>query len=367
MKKILIITITLSIAYTCNTDKKAKLEKLKADYQKIGEQIKTLEKELNLTDTVSTNAIPVQYKVMMPDTFKTYIEVQGSIDAEDNIIVTSKTVGVIKNILVKEGEAVHKGQILAQLDAGALEQTLKEMETTYEFLSELYDKQKCLWEQKIGSEVQYLTAKNNKESMEIRIKSMKEQLDMYNIVSPIDGNIEEVNIKVGQNMAPGLIAFRIVNFSRAKVVAEVSDAHAASIKKGNPVDIYFPNEQITIKGRIDFASKFINPINRNFKVESYISNKNIELRANMVVLMRIQNYFNPQAYTLPANVVLTENNKNYVWIAKDYGNQYKAEKVEVKIGKSYNATVEILSGLKNGDKVLTSNIHNLRNGDILKL
>lgn len=367
MKKIFIIPVVLFIVYACNSDKKTKLEKLKTDYQKMGEQIKALEKELNLTDTVLTNALPVQYKVIMPDTFKTYIEVQGSIDAEDNIIATSKTVGVISNVLVKEGESVHKGQLLAKLDAGAIEQTLKEMQTTYEFISELYDKQKRLWEQKIGSEVQYLTAKNNKESMEIRIKSMKEQLDMYNIVSPIDGNIEEVNIKVGQNMAPGLIAFRIVNFSRAKVVAEVSDAYAASIKKGNPVDVYFHNEQITVKGKIDFASKFINPTNRNFKVETYISNKNIELRANMVVLMRIINYSNPHAYTLPANVVLTENNKNYVWIAKSYGNQYKAEKVEVKIGKSYNATVEILSGLNNGDKVLTSNIYNLRNGDIVKL
>lgn len=367
MKKIFIISVVLFIAYACNSDKQAKLEKLKAEYQKIGEQIKALEKELNFKDSLLINAIPVQYKVMIPDTFKTYIEVQGSIDAEENIIATSKTIGVISNVLVKEGESVRKGQLLAKLDAGAVEQTLKEMQTTYEFITELFEKQKRLWEQKIGSEVQYLTAKNNKESMEIRIKSMKEQLDMYNIVSPIDGTIEEVNVKVGQNMAPGLVAFRIVNFARAKAVAEVSDAYAASIKKGNQVDVYFPNEQISIKGKLDFASKFINPTNRNFKVETYISNKNIELRANMVVLMRIINYLNPQALTLPANVVLTENNKNYVWIAKPHGNQYKAEKVEVKIGKTYNATVEILSGLKNGDKALISNVYNLRNGDIVKL
>jgi len=367
MKKIFVIPVVLFVVFACSSDKKAKLEKLKADYQKMGEEIKSLEKELNISDTVLTTALPTQYKEMVPDTFKSYIEVQGSIDGEDNIIVTSKTVGVISNVLVKEGESVHKGQLLAQLDAGALEQTLKEMQTTYEFLSDLFDKQKRLWEQKIGSEVQYLTAKNNKESMEMRMKSMKEQLDMYNIVSPIDGTIEESSIKVGQNMAPGLIAFRIVNFARAKVVAEVSDAYAASIKKGNDVDVYFPNEQITIKGKLDFASKFINPTNRNFKVETYISNKNIEFRANMVVLMRIINYSNPHAYALPANIVLNENSKNYVWIAKPKGNQFEAEKIEVKIGKTYNASVEILGGLNNGDKVLTSNVFNLRNGDVVKL
>ncbi|MGQ9846372.1 MAG: efflux RND transporter periplasmic adaptor subunit [Bacteroidales bacterium] len=367
MKKLFIIPIVLFIVYACNSDKKAKLEKLKLDYQKLGEEIKSLEKELNVKDTVMTNVLPAQYKEMVPDTFKTYVEVQGSIDGEDNIIVTSKTVGVISKVLVKEGEAVHKGQLLAQLDAGALEQTLKEMQTSYEFLSDLFDKQKRLWEQKIGSEVQYLTAKNNKESMEIRIKSLREQLDMYNITSPIDGTVEEVAIKVGQNMAPGLIAFRIVNFAKVKVVAEVSDAYAASIKKGNDVEVYFPNEQITIKGKLDFASKFINPTNRNFKVETYISNKNIEFRANMVVLLRIINYSNPHAYILPVNVVLNENGKNYVWVAKPKGNQFEAQKVEVKTGKTYNANVEILEGLNTGDKVLTSNIFNLRNGDIVKL
>lgn len=367
MKKIFFIPVVLFIVYACNSDKKTKLEKLKAEYKKMGEQIQALEKELNFTDTLLANALPVQYKVMRPDTFKTYVEVQGTIDAEDNVIATSKTVGVIREILVKEGETVHKGQLLAKIEAGAIEQTLKEMQTTYEFISELFDKQKRLWEQKIGSEVQYLTAKNNKESMEFRIKSMKEQLDMYNITSPIDGTIEEINVKVGQNMAPGIVAFRIVNFAKTKVVAEVSDAYAASIKKGNSVEIYFPNDQITIKGKLDFVSKFINPTNRNFKVETYISNKNIELRANMVVLMRIINYFNPQAYTLPANVILTENNKHFVWIATTKGNQHLAQKTEVKIGKIYNATVEILSGLKNGEKVLTSNIYNLRDGDIVKL
>lgn len=367
MKKMFITSLVLFLVFACSSDKKAKLEKLKSEYQKIGKEIELLEKELNITDTVSISPLITQYKEVVPDTFNTYIEVQGSIDGEDNVIVTSKTVGVVSNVLVEEGEFVRKGQLLAQLDAGAIEQTLKEMESTYEFLSELYDKQKRLWEQKIGSEVQYLTAKNNKENMELRIKTMKEQLNMYNIVSPIDGTIEECSIKVGQNMAPGLIAFRIVNFARAKVVAEVSDAYASSVKKGNKVEIYFPNEQVTLKGKLEFVSKFINPLNRNFKVITYLSkNKNIEFRANTVVIMRILNYSNPNAFILPANVVLSDNNKNYVWIAKPKGNYFEAKKVEVKVGKTYNATVEILSGLSKGDKVLTSNIFNLRNGDIVK-
>jgi RND family efflux transporter MFP subunit len=366
MKKILFISGIMLLSFACQNDKQAKLEKLRAEYQKIGEEIKLLEKELGVKDTFS-NAILVQVEEMKPDTFNTYIEVQGSIDGEDNIIVTSKTVGVISNVLAKEGETVKKGQLLAKIDAGALEQTLKEMQTTYEFLSELYEKQKRLWEQKIGSEVQYLTAKNNKESMEMRIKSMKEQLDMYNIYSPIDGTIEENLIKIGQNIAPGLIAFRIVNFSKAKVVAEVSDAYAASIKKGNDVIVYFPNEQISIKSKIDFASKYINPTNRNFKIETYISNKNIEFRANMVVLLRVINYSNPNTFILPANVVINENNKSYVWVAQKNGNQYKANKIEIKTGKNYNANVEIVSGLQQGDKVIVSNHFSLRNGDVVKL
>jgi RND family efflux transporter MFP subunit len=352
---------------SCKSDKQAKLQQLKQEYEKTGENIKSLEKELNIKDTTSLNSQKVQYLVVKPDTFCTSIEVQGNIDGEENVVATSKTVGVVTQVFVKEGDSVKKGQILAQMDAGVIEQTLKELQTSYDFLNDLYVKQKKLWDQKIGSEVQFLSAKNNKDGLEMRIKTMKEQLDMYKIASPIDGTIEEVDVKVGQSLAPGLTVFRIVNFSKVKVVADISESYSGTIRKGDKVIIHFPNDNIDLNSTISFSSRYINPANRYFRVESYINSHPIEFRANMVATLNIINYTNPKAIIMPVNIVLEDKNEPYVFIAKEENGVFHVEKTTVKTGKNFNARVEILSGLKPGDKVISSNLFNLRNGDVVNL
>jgi RND family efflux transporter MFP subunit len=359
-----VVTIT-----ACKEDKKAKLQKMKSEYEQLGNEIRAFEKEMLQEGIVPDSLVQTKlsYIEIKKTTFNHFIEVQGKIDGEENVIATSKALGVITRINVKEGDNVQKGQVLAELDAGILYQTLEEIKTQLAFATDLYEKQKALWDQKIGSEVQYLSAKNNKESMENRSKTMNEQIEMYKIVAPISGTIEEAPLKIGQSMAPGMIAFRVINFSRVKVISEVSESYAARIKKGNSVKVNFPDANKEIEAKIDFTSRFINPINRTFTIESYLKPGEIEYRANMIAVLNILDYTNPEAIVIPVNFIQNDSKTQFVWVAEKQGNKYAAKKRIISQGQSYNGLTEITSGLSEGDRILTSSLFNIQENEIIAL
>jgi len=347
----------------CKEDKLAKLNKLKSDYEKLGNEIKSLESELKVnSDTSKLNSSKISSITAKKTCFKHYIEVQGKIDGAENVIATSKTIGIVTKVFVKEGDNVKQGQVLAELDAQVMQQTLEELNTSLSFVKELYEKQKALWDQKIGSEVQYLTAKNNYESLQKRINTIKEQTDMYKIVSPINGTIEEAPIKIGQSMAPGLVAFRVINFSTVKVVSEVSESYATNIKKNNEVIISFPDIYKDFDAKIDFTSRFINPINRTFQIESYLKQSDIEYRANMISMMKILDYKNDNAIVVPVNLIQNDSKGQFVWTALKQGTNFVASKKFITQGKNYNGLSEITSGINEGDILLTSNLYDLQEG-----
>ena len=239
---VIVLTCVLLLTSCGSKDKNTELKKLKSEYEALGNKIKTLEGEVSKGATSANERIvQVSSNEIKLKPFNHYLEVQGKVDGEENVTVTSKTLGVITGIFVKEGDAVKKGQLLAQLDNAILKQTLEELKTTQSYINDLYEKQKKLWDQKIGSEIQFLTAKNNKESMDNKIKTLGEQIDLYNIISPINGTIEEIPIKLGQSLAPGLTAFRVVNFSTVKIVAEVAESYTSRIHMGDEVYISFPD------------------------------------------------------------------------------------------------------------------------------
>jgi len=368
MKKLvnLLMIAAIIITVSCGDDT-AKLEKMKTEYEKLGNDIRALEATLSGQDTLTVSGRNVTTLTAKRDTFKTFVEIQGSVDGEENVVATPKTLGVVTHIYIKQGDLVRKGQILAQLDASVLEQTMKEVTTSYEFINDLYERQKSLWDQKIGSEVQYLSAKNNKESLELKIKTLNEQLELYKVTSPIDGSVEDLAIKVGQSVAPGVPAFRVVNFSRVKIVADVSEAYSGTIRKGDAVILHFMTDNIDFRGTIAFASRFINPVNRTFRIESYIDPKLLEFRANMIALVRIQNYINPQAYAVPVNVVLKDRDEPYIYVAVKSGNNFQAVKKQVKTGRTYNGKIEIAEGLSEGDVVITSGLYSMKAGDVIAL
>ncbi|OFX51646.1 MAG: hypothetical protein A2046_09810 [Bacteroidetes bacterium GWA2_30_7] len=368
MKSVFSIIILVIFFVSCkNADKKVELEGLKKQYEELSEKIKTLEEEIAKTDSnVVQNSKFVQVNEVKTQKFEHYIEVQGKVDGDKNVAVNAQSMGVISDIFVKEGDEVSEGQVLAQIDASVLEQGIKELEASMSFVDTLYQKQKRLWEQKIGSEVQYLTAKNNKESLEKKRKTLLEQFEMSKIKSPISGTIEEIPIKIGQSIAPGFPAFRIVNFSTVKVYADVAESYSSKIKKGNNVNIFFPDFNEELSANIDFASKYISPINRTFQVEVRLTEtKDIDFRANMIAVIKINDYRSDSAVVVPINLVQKSMNSTYVFLAYNDGNNIIAKKCDVEIGFIYNGLAEIKKGLKAGDKIITSGYQDLMEGQVV--
>lgn len=367
MKKITIVFVALVVLASCSSgDKKAKLEKLKKQKSELELQIKMLETELAGTDSSKTTRM-VNVAELMPTEFNHYIELQGKVDGEENVIATSKGAGVITNIFVKEGQSVKKGQILAELDMQVLKQSAAELKAQLDFATNLYNKQKALWDQKIGSEVQYLSAKNQKESLENRMATLNDQIDLMRIKSPINGTIEEIPVKIGQSIAPGMIAFRVVNFSQVKVLVDVSETYASKVRNGDEAVVAFPDFNEEVKAKVTFASRFINPSNRSFQVEIRLNPGKFEFRANMIAIVKINDYVAKDAVVVPVNVIQKGLSEDYVLVAVNKGKEWVAERKKVVAGSVYNGMVEITSGLKHGDKIITAGFQNINDGDIITI
>lgn len=353
--------VSLLVSCGGSEDQEAKLEQLKKDRDKLSIEIMNLEKELFPEGNIKMMTVRIDTLHEKP--FNHYIEVQGRIDGNENIGVSPRTPGVVNRIMVSEGDYVTKGKVLAQLDAEVLKQTLKELENQLDFATEMYNKQKALWDQKIGSEVQYLTAKNNKESLENKIATISDQIKMSNITSPIDGTIEEIPIKVGQMAAVGFPAFRVVNFSKAKAVADVGEAYTSKIQTGDQVQVFLPDLDEEFDHKVSFSSKYIDPINRTFVVEVELPTNHLVYRANMIAVMRIKDYTNPTAISIPQNYLQTSRDEGqYVFVAVEEEGKQIARKRDVKTGITYNGLTEILTGLKEGDLIISAGYKDLYDG-----
>jgi RND family efflux transporter MFP subunit len=343
-----------------NNDKKARLEQLKKQQAEIMAEIIKLEKELYPEG--NAGSAPVMIDTLKKGPFEHYIEVQGKIDGNENIGVSPRQPGVVTKILVKEGDHVTRGQLLAELDAEVLQRTYEELNTQLVYVTDLYERQKALWDQQIGSEMQYLTAKNNKESLENKIKTLEDQIKMANITSPIDGTVEEIPIKVGQMASAGMTAFRIVNFSRAKAVAEVGEAYTSKIKTGDQVKVFLPDINRELIERVTFCSRYINPVNRTFTVEVQLPS-NDTYRANMISVMRIKDYINKNTIAIPQNYIQSYGNEgHYVFIAEEMNGKKVARRRSVIPFITYNGLTEIVSGLEEGDRIITAGYKDLYDG-----
>lgn len=372
IKKLVLLIAFVIIAGACSqekADKLAEFEKLKKERDEINTKISKLEQELEASGQIKLDKLKtVSVIEIAPSIFKSFLEVQGHVDGDENVSATSKTIGVVTSVIASEGTMVKKGQVLAELDASVLKQTLVEVESSYDFVLDVYKRQKALWDEKIGSEIQYLQAKNNKENMEKRIATLKEQIAMSSIVSPITGRIEEVSIKVGQSMAPGMPAFRVVSFSSVKIISDISEAYSAKLKVGNEVLIYFPDFQYETNAKLSFVSKYINPTNRSFRVECNLKpGKDFDYRANMIAVLKVNDYLNPSVVSIPENLIQRNGKIDFVYVAQTEGKKTLVKTKAVVKGRIYNGLAEILSGLEQGEKLIVLGSNNVKEGDIVNI
>ena len=371
MKNILMLTTLSVLFFACGnatSDKKSELENLKNEQVALTDKIKKLELEIAKTDT--TNKIKMLDVEVTPVTampFKSYLQVQGKLDAEENVNVSAQMGGTVKSIYVKEGDNVKVGQILAELDDAVMRQGIEELKNQLAFATDLYNKQKNLWDQKIGSEVQFLSAKNNKDAMEKKMQTMNEQLAMYKIKSPINGTVDEVSLKLGQIAAPGLPAVRVVNMNTLKVKADIAESYAGKIHEGNSVLLEFPDMNKTMDAKVSFVSRVINSMNRTFAVQVNVPTDH-DLHPNMIAHLNIVDYQTVSSIVIPLNVVQNSEDGYYVFLeVKNAQGKSVAHKQMVKTGREYKGQIEILEGLKEGDSLITTGYQDVEDSELLKL
>jgi membrane fusion protein (multidrug efflux system) len=364
--KIIYLSLITVFFVACSApDNKAQLEKLKKQKADLETQIASLEELVAKSDTskkeikiIEITTIPVKAQ-----TFKTYIEVQGRIDADENVSLSSEIPGTITKINVKVGDEVSKGQVLAETDTRAIQQQMSDLQTSLDFASQVFEKQKKLWDEKIGTEIQYLQAKNTKESLEKKMSTMQEQLRMSKIISPINGNVDAVNVKIGQAIAPGIPAIGVINFNNLKVKADVAESYASRIKTGNEVRIVFPDMNDSLTSKVNYASRAINAMTRTFNVEVILDNKK-EYHPNMVAVLKINDYQSATPQLIVAEKYIQKGaNESFIMIAENG----KAVKKSITINHQYNGNAEITSGLKDGDLIITEGYDLVNDGDAIKI
>ncbi len=352
MKKIILVLGTISILASCSkpTDKKAELDALKKQEAEIKTKIAVLEAEINAKDSVQSG-IAVAVSTLKAETFKNYIDILGRVDADENVSISSEMPGTITKINVKVGDKVNKGDVLAETDARAINQQLSDLQTNADLVNQIFDKQKNLWEQKIGTEVQFLQAKTNKESMEKKLATLQEQLRMSKIISPISGTVDAVDIKLGQMTAPGMPSIRVINYSNLKVKADVAESYASKIKSGSEVIVRFPDTNDSLITKVNFVSRSINTNTRSFSVEVLLDDKK-EYHPNMAARLNINDYQSatPVIKVPVKTIQKDENNLSFVYVAE--GNN--AKKHLVTLGKEYGGQAEITNGLKEGDALVVA-------------
>ncbi len=364
-------TAVLILMFSCTGNKTAQLSKLKEQQTAITDKIKVLQAELSTEkkDTLNPEKFKfVGLKAVSSNTFDHFIRVQGKLDGDQNAAVFAEAPGTVSAKFADVGQKVVKGQVLAQIDDQQYRSQMQSLETQYKFATDLFDKQKRLWDQKIGSEVQYLQSKTNKESLDKQISSLKQQVDKFKIKSPIDGTVEECNIKVGGFVSPDprLAAYRVLAFRNLKVSAEVSEAYSAKVKLGDKLLVLFPDINKQIETKVDFVSKYINPVNRTFMIETKLLDGISDLKANMIAIIQINDYHADSAIQVPMNVIQTDPTGSYVYVVRSKEKYNAAFKQPVLLGNSYNGIAEVLKGLAVGDKVISVGYQELVDGEFVR-
>jgi membrane fusion protein (multidrug efflux system) len=344
-------------------NKPALLASLKEQKAQLEAQITELEKEIGAANGAPARVHLVGISELQQQPFRHYIDLQGRVDAENDVPVTSKMPGTLTKVLVKNGDFVKKGQLVARMDDDVMQKGLAELDLQLKTTVDIYNRQKGLWDQKIGTEIQFIQAKSNKESLEQRIATTKEQMQQSFIYAPISGTVDMVLLKAGQAIAPGVPLCSIIDLGQLKIVGNVTEAYAAKVRQGSPVQVFFPDLNKEVTSRVTYVSKSINPTNRTFTVECSLP-AGIDYRANMIAVMKIVDYQNPNAIVIPVNLIQTSSEGEFVLLAEKTGDKKAVvKKATIRQGDNYNGMVEIKEGLKKGDWVISTGFQDVNNGE----
>ena len=352
---LLLILILSSCDSNTLDSKKDRLDKLNNSLLDIELEIKNLEEEIELLDSGFNKKNYVYISTISPDVNKFFHKVQlrGTVFSRSNVLLNSEMIGRLKRIYVKEGDSVIKGQILAEINADVLNNSILEIETNLELFKVIYERQKNLWENNIGSEIEYLKSKSNYDVLLKRFETNKIQLLKYKIVSPFSGMIDKVFLNEGEMSSPATPIFRIFSGEDSYLNIDASEAYIGKFNIKDNVDIVIPNSDTIIESKILSIGQVIDVYNRSFSIEINIPESLQELvKPNQVMVVEMVDYSNPNAILIPSNVIYSDDMGEYVFGTKEFDGTIIAKKISVIVGKSYNYKSEILEGLDGSEIII---------------
>jgi len=376
MYKITTVVLIMVIAMACGSssspakkdDKKTELKKLKEEQTKLNEKIRKMEDELAKTDTsaaAQANAKLVEIKPIATNKFTHYIDLQGKVDAENIAFVSPRGMGgQVKAIYVKQGDRVRKGQLLLRLDNVVTRQQIEQLKVQLDLAQTLYDRRKNLWDKQIGTEVELLQAKTNVENLQKQLALLNEQHSMSNVYAEISGVADVVNVKVGEYFTPstaGIKGIKIVNTNNLKVTVEVPENYLDKVDKGSEIEITLPDINKTVTSKVSVKGSLIDPSSRSFYIEAKIPASE-DFRPNQIALVRIQDYESNNAITIPMNTLQNDEKGKYVMVAVNENGKLLARKRQIEVGELYGNNLEVKSGLKANDALITEGFQGLYDG-----
>lgn len=372
---IVFILIAVVFAACDSTDPREELKKELEEQQRLAKEIereisKIADRLATLDDGADSRYFePVRIEYAEPVMFRHFFEAGGTVEAVSEAFISPEINGQIKEVYVKEGDFVEKGQVLARLNTEVSEKSIAELETALRLAMDIYKRQKRLWEDRIGSELQYLEARNNKETLERRLATSRAQLDMATIISPIDGLVEQVNQKKGEMASPGMGMMYLVNMDQMYVKADVSERFLPALNTGDEVVLRIPsypdyNETIPIE-RI---GNVVNRGNRTFVVQLRVQNPHRKLKPNMIAVLEINDYSAENSIVISSRLIKEDLNGKYIYVAvTDENGDKLARKRYVVPGRTYKDKTRIDEGLNPGDAVITDGFNRVSDGSLLRI
>ena len=365
MKTLKLLSVfTLAILIGCVEEvneisqKKEALNELRQQMGDLKSQISSLENEIALSDTLVEGGVVVHTQVVEATNFTHYISQPGIVSSKENILISVEMAGMVVNRLVEEGHWVNKGDAIIQLDASVLSNQVEDVRQSTELAKTTYERQTNLWKQAIGSEMQYLQAKNQYMSLQKKLAAMEAQLNKLELVAPISGRLDEIYINVGEFAAPAMPAFRIVNSNKLQVEVDVAERYSTIIKKGDLVNLSFNALNINRQEKVSFVGQVINPQNRTFKVKINLNNSSGDIKPNAIASVKLQDFSQEDAMVLPSACIKKDMRGSFVFVADNN----KAIKKYVETGLSEEDMTHITSGLDFGQEVIVIGYDGVANG-----
>jgi RND family efflux transporter MFP subunit len=376
MKKTISLLAALMLAVSCQSEKKPEslagkkelLAQKETALKELKAEIATLKSAIAELDTVEAEVeklTPVQVLSVQPKAFSHYIKLSGLVSSEENVMLSAESNGRVVKVHAKEGQAVKAGAVLVELENARLRSQLAEAEAALRLAETTFKRRQRLWNDSIGSEIEFLNAETNYKASKNRLDQLRALYDNAFIKAPVSGTVDEISVNEGEFVGVGTPIVRVVDLQNLQVETEISEDYLLAINTGDTVSIEIPNLGLQERGVIEFTSQYINPDNRSFKVTVGMPKANRMIKPNLLAELKIRDYFNDSALVVPAIAIQRDLKGEYVYLAQRDGEVMLARKTYVDRGRSFGDQTEILAGIKSGSQVITAGFSEVNDGQAI--